>query len=124
MGLKGRLASLKRKAAEGLESFELLDGSIYYYDKMEAFKEMWLHCHDLELGRGEKWPRPPEIWLKMCEARDPEAVLEQFKPENPARAFLKVAETYDKDTLINERRLVPLTHEEPVEDLSSQRKHD
>jgi hypothetical protein len=124
MGLKGKLASLKRKASEGLESFELTDGSTYYYDRPETYAQMYLHAYDVQLGDAHKWPEPPEIWLKMCEAHDPEAVLGRFKPENPARAFLNVAETYDTDTLINERRLVPLTHEEPVEDLSSQRERD
>jgi hypothetical protein len=126
MGLKAKLAQLKRKANEGLDSFELLDGSSYWFDKMEAFEEMWLHAYDVQLGDAfsKASKATPEIWLKICEAKDPAAVLERFRSENPSRAFLNVAETYDKDTLINERRLVPLTHEEPVEDLSSQRKHD
>jgi hypothetical protein len=126
MGLKAKLAQLRRKANEGLDSFELLDGSSYWFDKMEAFEEMWLHAYDVQLGdaREPAAEATPQIWLKICEAKDPAAVLERFRPENPSRAFLKVAETYDKDTLINERRLVPLTHEEPVEDLSSQRERD
>jgi hypothetical protein len=53
----------------------------------------------------------------MCEAKDPAAVLEQFKPDDPERAFVNVAELYDTDVLLRERRLVPLTHA-PVEDLS------
>ena len=53
----------------------------------------------------------------MCEARDPAAVLERFKPEDPQRAFVDVTQIYDTDVLVRERRLVPLTHT-PPEDLS------
>ena len=69
------------------------------------------------MGDAHKWPEPPEVYRKMCEAKDPAAVLEQFKPDDPERAFVNVAELYDTNVLLRERRLVPLTHA-PVEDLS------
>jgi hypothetical protein len=116
MGLRGWLKRLERAASEDLESFELLDGSTYYYDRLETYGELFVHACDLQLGRGE-WPKPPEVYRKMCEARDPARVLEQFRPEDPERAFVNLAELYDKDVLVNERRLVPLYHP-PVEDLS------
>jgi hypothetical protein len=53
----------------------------------------------------------------MCEARDPAAVLQRFRPEDPERAFVNLAELYDTHLLVNERRLVALYHP-PVEDLS------
>ena len=81
-----------------------------------AQQEQFLHACDLQLGRGE-WPEPPEVYRKICEAKDPAAVLERFKPEDPQRAFVNLAELYDTDLLVHERRLVPLTHA-PVEDLS------
>jgi hypothetical protein len=118
MGLRGWLKRLERGAGEHLESFELLDGTVYYYDRLETYKEQFLHACDLQLGRGE-WPEPPEVYRKMCEARDPAAVLERFKPEDPERAFVNLTELYDTDVLVNERRLVPLCHP-PVEDLSEQ----
>ena len=49
--------------------------------------------------------------------KDPAAVLERFRPEDPGCAFVNLAELYDTDVLVNEWRLVPLTHA-PVEDLS------
>jgi hypothetical protein len=116
MGLRGRVRRLERHANEGLESFELLDGSLYYYDRLETYKELFLHACDLQLGKGE-WPEPPEVYRKMCEAKDPAEVLEKFKPEEPQRAFVNLTELYDMDVLVNERRLVPLYHA-PVEDLS------
>jgi hypothetical protein len=116
MGLRRWMKRLERDASEDLESFELLDGITYYYDRLETYKEQFLHACDMQLGRGE-WPEPPEVYRKICEAKDPAAVLERFKPEDPQRAFVNLAELYDTDVLVHERRLVPLTHA-PVEDLS------
>jgi hypothetical protein len=107
---------LERDARGHLESFELLDGSTYFFDRLETYGELFVHACDLQLGRGE-WPEPPELYRKMCEARYPAAVLERFRPEEPKRAFVNVAELYDMDVLVNERRLVP-TYHPPVEDLS------
>src|SRR5215211_3964063 len=108
---------LERDARGHLESFELLDGSIYYYDRMETYKELFLHAYDVQLGDADKWPEPPEVYRKMCEAKDPAAVLERLKPEDPGRAFVDVTQIYDTGVLVNERRLVPLPYP-PVEDLS------
>jgi hypothetical protein len=116
MGLRGWLKRLERAASEDLESFELLDGSTYFYDRLETYGELFVHACDLQLGRGE-WPKPPEVYCKMCEARDPARVLEQFRPEDPERAFVNLAELYDTHLLVNERRLVS-TYHPPVEDLS------
>ena len=117
MGLRNRIKRLERNASEDLASFELLDGSTYYYDRLETYKELFLHAYDVQLGDAEKWTEPPEIYRKICEAKDPDAVLERFRPEDPQCAFVNLAELYDTDVLVNERRLVPLTHA-PVEDLS------
>jgi hypothetical protein len=116
MGLRGWIKRLERRALGDLESFELLDGSTYYYDRLQTYKELFLHACDLQLGKGE-WPEPPEVYCKMCEARDVAEVLERLKPENPEGAFVNLAELYDTDVLVNERRLVALYHA-PVEDLS------
>jgi hypothetical protein len=108
---------LERSAREGLESFELLDGTRYCCDRLETYKELFLHAYDVQLGDAHKWPEPPEVYRKICEARDPAAVLERFKPENPQSAFVDPAALFDTDALVNERRLVPISYE-PPEDLS------
>jgi len=118
MGLRSWLERLERAASEDLESFELLDGSTYYYDSLETHKELFLHAYDVQLGEAEKWPEPPEVYRKMCEAKDPALVLERFRPEDPARAFVNPTELYDRDVLVHERRLVQLLAVEPPEDLS------
>src|SRR5918994_6802003 len=115
--MRSWIRRLERAASEDLESFELLDGSTYYYDRLETYKELFMHAYDVQLGDADKWPEPPEVYRKLCEAKDPAAVLERFKPEDPERAFVNLTELYDTDVLVNERRLVPLYHP-PVEDLS------
>jgi hypothetical protein len=117
MGLRGWIKRLERGASEDLASFELLDGSTYYYDRLETYKELFLYAYDVQLGEADKWPEPPEIFRKLCEAKDPAVVLEQLRPEDPGRAFVNPAELFDTDALVYERRLVPLAVE-PVEDLS------
>jgi hypothetical protein len=115
--MRSWIRRLERAASEDLDSFELLDGSTYYYDRLETYEELFLHAYDVQLGDADKWAEPPEVYRRMCEARDPAAVLERFKPEDPQRAFVNLAELYDTDALVRERRLVPLTHA-PPEDLS------
>jgi hypothetical protein len=116
--LRTLLKNLKRDARGELESFVLEDGSRYYYDRLETYRELFLHAYDVQLGDADKWPEPPEVYRKICEAKDPAAVLERFMPENPQGAFVDVTQIYDTDVLIRERRLVPLLSVEPAEDLS------
>ena len=115
--MRSWLRRLERDARGHLESFELLDGSTYFYDRLETYEELFLRACDVQLGEAEKWPEPPEVYRKMCEAKDPAAVLERFKPEDSQRAFVDPTTLYDTQALVNERRLVPLTYA-PVEDLS------
>jgi hypothetical protein len=115
--MRSWIRRLERDARGHLESFELLDGSTYHYDRLETYKELFLHACDVQLGDADKWTEPPEIYRRMCGAKDPAAVLERFKPEDPQRAFVDVTEIYDTDALVRERRLVPLSHR-PPEDLS------
>src|ERR671911_2453016 len=119
MGLRGWMKRLEGSAREDLESFELLDGTIHYYDRLATDKELFLYAYDVQLGDADKWPEAklPELFSKICQARDPAEVLEQLRPEDPQRAFVNPTELFDTDVLVNERRLVPLTHA-PVEDLS------
>lgn len=114
---RGWIRRLERGAQEDLGSFELVDGSTYYYDRLETYKELFLYAYDVQLGMGDKWPQPPEVYRKMCEAKDPARVLARFEPENPQSAFVNPAALFDTDALIHERRLVPISYE-PPEDLS------
>jgi hypothetical protein len=110
--LRDALARLRREMRGELESFELLDGSRYYYEPMEAHKAVFLHgLRCMTADSSEGWPAPPEVYLKMCEARDPEAVLERL-------TSAEIVEfPYDREALVSEWRLVPVEHE-PIKDLS------
>lgn len=70
MGLRARLQRLEQQARGNLVSFELLDGSRFYYDPQTM--ELFLHWYDcLMAGNPDKWPEPPEAVRKVTEARDP-----------------------------------------------------
>jgi hypothetical protein len=113
MGINRRLIRrLERDVRGDLDSFELLDGSRYYFDPLRTFEELFLCAYGLQLGQvGE----PPELYRKLCEAKDPVAVLKRLAPENPQHAFVNPSELYDRDVLINERRLIPCVAEAPEE---------
>ena len=64
---------------------------------------------------GEVWPEPPEVYRKKCEARDPAKALELFMPEDPTRALVVSTAVFDRYALVNERRLVPISYEPPVD---------
>jgi hypothetical protein len=114
MGLRDQLRRLKRDARGDLESFVLLDGSRYYYDKSEVDKQLFIHTYYLQIGRR---PEPPEVLTKICQARNPAAVLERFRPERPEQAFVDLAACYDIDALVKDRSLVPY-EVDPPQDLS------
>jgi hypothetical protein len=112
--MRSKLQRLERVARGNLEYFDLLDGSRYYYDRLETAKELFLHSIDC-LRAVEEWPESPEVYLKICQAKDVRGVLERFVPSDKPAWFIDLP--YDREVLISERRLVPLPHE-PVPDLS------
>jgi hypothetical protein len=89
------------RAAKGeVESFELLDGSRFYFDptSWDLFMH-WIDCG--KAGNARNWPEPPEVVRKLTEAK------------NVAQAIGKVRGggwnclVYDEETLIRKRRLKP-----------------
>ena len=83
-----------------LESFELLDGSRYYFDPASADLYMhWFECG--RRGNASNWPEPPELVRKLTEAKDVARAIESVRGEG--WNFL----VYDEDVLITERRLEP-----------------
>jgi hypothetical protein len=105
---------LEHAARGDLERFELLDGSQYFYNATEVHKQLFIHACDLQLG-GQ--PELPEVLTKICEARNPAAVLERFRPERPEQAFVDLGACYNIDALVNDRSLVPY-EVDPPQDLS------
>lgn len=113
MRLRSWVKKLEDRARGNMASFDLLDGSRYYYDPEETHKQLFLHAYDSYLGVTSP---APEIYHAICRARDPEAALATIAPDNPG-AFVDPTALYDYEALIYERRLVPIIVE-PPEDLS------
>jgi hypothetical protein len=111
--LRSWVKRLEHQARGELESFELLDGSRYYYNPTATNKELFLHAYDSYMGITSP---TPEIFHKICAAKNPEAALAKIARERPTE-FVDPAALYDCDALVYERRLVPIVVD-PPEDLS------
>jgi len=118
VGLRNWAKRLQRASRSDLDSFALLDGSRYYHP---AGGEVYMHCwHCLEAGHPDRWPEPPEVILKVIEAKDVGAALQSIMTPAIEGIF-----PYDRDVLITERRLVPRAlvegedpYEHVIDDLS------
>jgi hypothetical protein len=112
MGVRDKLKRLERTAKGELESFELLNGSRYYYDR--ASPELFMHwCECMKAGSAHNWPPAPELVRKLREAKNPKAALEQIYPQGPSSFYSLV---YDPQILVDKRRLEPrglVAHREP-----------
>jgi hypothetical protein len=115
--IRGWVKRLEHAAREDLVSFELLDGSRYYFDPAspELFMH-WIEC--AKAGNPYAWPPAPEILQKLCEARDVDSALEVVASKDEILP-------YERDLLITERRLEPRSlvagrdvYDQVVEDLS------
>jgi hypothetical protein len=100
VGLRNWAKRLERESRGDLDSFELLDGSRYYFP---AGGEVYMHCwRCFEAGYPDNWPEPPEVLSKVLEARDPSEALQSIWTPAVGDIF-----PYDREALVNERKLVP-----------------
>jgi hypothetical protein len=98
---RGWVKRLERASREHLASFELLDGSRYYFDR--AGPELFLHgvaC--LKAGSAHNWPEPPEVMRKLTEAKDVERAIELVRGGGSWDFFV-----YNIEILVAERSLEP-----------------
>src|SRR5215204_1668615 len=101
MGLRERLRSLRRAATSGgLASFALLDGSRYYFDP--ASPDLYLHWVECIKTSADRWPEPPEVLRKLCQAKDVERAIDVVRGEGSWDFIV-----YDIEVLKSERRLEP-----------------
>jgi hypothetical protein len=98
MPLRSWIKRIEKAAKGNLESFELLDGSRYYFDPLSW--ELFLHwCDCLRAGSAHNWPEPPAVVRKLTEAKDVERAIEKVRGDG--RSCL----VYDEEILNSERRL-------------------
>jgi hypothetical protein len=99
--IRGWVKRLERASREDLASFELLDGSRYYFDP--ASPELFMHWYECgKAGSAHNWPEPPEVLRKLTEAKDVERAIELVRDEG-SWDFL----VYDIEILVAERSLEP-----------------
>jgi hypothetical protein len=99
--VRSKLRRLENAARGHLGSFELLDGSRYYFDptSWETF-DFWYRC--IGAGSAHHWPEPPEVYRKLTEAKYVAEALDKVRGGGSFSFFV-----YDRDVLIKERRLEP-----------------
>jgi hypothetical protein len=98
---RGWVKRLEHAAREDLASFELLDGSRYYFDP--ASPELFMHWYECgKAGSAHYWPDPPEVLRKLIEAKDVERAVELVRGEGSWDFFV-----YDIEVLISKRTLEP-----------------
>jgi hypothetical protein len=101
MGLRDKMRRLENAMRGNLASFELLDGSRYYFDPTSGELFMhWVAC--IRAGSAHNWPPAPEAIRKLCEAKDVSGALEAVRGEGGWGTLV-----YDAEILVNERRLEP-----------------
>jgi hypothetical protein len=111
VGAKDRARRLEQAIRSELSGFPLLDGRTHFYSE-ESHGALYLFFYDcLEAGNPDSWPEPPEVLLKLCEAKDVRVAFEAVMGGSPSGAtgsFLyDDIFPYDAEVLINERRLEP-----------------
>ena len=81
MGLKGELNRLRASLRGQLSSFELSDGSRFWYSEEQAFEDLFMFGSEcMRAGRVEDRPDPPEIVRAFVKAKDRHAALDALEP--------------------------------------------
>jgi len=121
MGLRGKLRRLERDARGNLDSFQLEDGSRFYFDPASC--EVFLHnsaCLEAQSGGKTTFPEPPPVVKAIARARDRAAALNKVFEGG----FMVMP--YDTEALIERGEFVPVSMVvgrelgEVAEDLSEQ----
>ena len=99
--IRGWVKRLEHAARQDLASFDLLDGSRYYFDP--ASPELFMHWYDCaKVGSAHHWPDPPEVLRKLAQAKDVERAIELVRGGGSWDFFV-----YNIEILVAERSLKP-----------------
>ena len=84
MGLRDELRRVRASLHDELASFDLADGSRFWYDPYAVGAELFLYgCASLRAGAPANRPEPPDIVRALTKARDRRAAFAAVAP-NPA----------------------------------------
>ena len=116
--LKGKLDKLQKAMRGNLESFELTDGSRYFYEPEEVGPMLFMHGSNCLTAdyRSEPRPDPPEILRAIARAKDRRAAVEKLYARG-TYPFM----AYDLEALVERGEFVPAsflaghTYQESVE---------
>ena len=98
------MKKLEQSSSDVLSSFELLDGSRYFYAPGAA---IFMHSYDCVGKNPHDWPEPPEVLGKLCEAKDMRVAFEAVMGGGTDSFVYDDIFPYDPEVLVNERRLEP-----------------
>jgi hypothetical protein len=113
MAIRGKLKRLE-KALEGtLGSFELADGTTFYFNHQAVVDVMfrWFYASLRAVYEGEARPSPPEFVRAVANAKDRRRAYDVVSPGGAAFMIL------DEEALIERGEIVP-RRISPSEDLS------
>ena len=115
--MRGKLRRLEQAARGHLKSFELVDGSRFYYDPQSP--ETFLHfCEYLRTHDQPERPEPPEVVKALTQAKDRASALDEVG------GWGWDIFPYDKQALVERGEIVPISLvvgrelEELISDLS------
>ncbi len=102
MGLRNQLRALRRAARGNMLSFELEDGSTFYFDPQDGFKTTFGYFSESLTAdyRRKPRPEPPEALLAVANAKDRRYALEMVMGGS---SFLPVKE----EALVERGEFVP-----------------
>ncbi len=104
MGFRDKLRRFEQAVRDHLESFELEDGSRYWYDPVNP--DRFLHSMDCLKAQGDDgattFPKPPETVRALLRAKDRAVALEQVYGRGNFVIF-----PYDTEALVERGELVP-----------------
>ena len=105
MDPRRRLRRLEKAMQGKLGYFELREGSHYWFDPSNTYKELFLHASNSLRAdyKGEPRPDPPEILTALARAKDRKAALEGLYPTGGSMLF----SAYDLEALVERGELVP-----------------
>jgi hypothetical protein len=108
MGLKEQIKRLRRALEDNLESFELADGTTFFYGPQSPELFMYtVECGKAQAEGKPTFPEPPAIITAIARARDRAGAFYQVFDHDRAGAFVSKGFPFEYEALIEEGNLMP-----------------